>query len=413
VNRSAAVKLLTLVAAAGAGAWVVARFGWQPWPVRGVLAWIALAAVRIAWLAPRPGAAAAKLRALVDNVLKLTAAAGLVWFVIDKAGWENVRDRLTNIDRETWILGLGALFVGTCVSFVRWHLLLHSVGLDTSMWTVFRLSWIGNFSNNVLPGLTGGDLVKAFYVTREHPRQRTDAVISVIVDRIIGIVALALIAAVVIPFDFERYHQVALAIYGFLAATGLGAVMVLSRRVKARLRLLMERLGRKPRGEGEGLSMLGKIDRATSMYRHRLGTIFVALAMSVVVHMLLIVGIWLFGAALSQGRAAGMPVDGAGVVERQHELDNLRHLGITTYCSIVPIIMIISSLPIAPAGWGVGEQAFVYFFGTVGVAAADATALSLTYRLTATLISLLGGVFLVFDRRRVMAELPAEGAGAS
>jgi len=412
VNRSA-VKYLVLAAAAGAGVWIVVKFGWAPWGVRAALAWLVVLVVRFAWLAARPGPGAARTRSLVDNVLKLTAAAGLVWYVIHNAGWDDVRDRLTNIDVGTWILGLGALFVGTCVSFVRWHVLLHSVGLDTSMWTVFRLSWIGNFSNNVLPGLTGGDLVKAFYVTREHPRQRTDAVISVIVDRIIGIVALALIAAVVIPLDFERYRQAALLVYGFLACTVLGAIFVLSRRVKARLRLVMERLGRKPRAEGEGLSMLGKIDRATSVYRHRLGTVAVALGMSVVVHMLLIVGIWLFGMALTQGRAAGAPVVGVGLAERQHELDNLRHLGLTTYCSIVPIIMIISSLPLAPAGWGVGEQAFVFFFGTVGVVAADATALSLTYRLTATLISLLGGVFLVFDRKRVMAELPAEGAGAS
>ena len=49
-----------------------------------------------------------------------------------------------------------------------------------------------------------------------------------------------------------------------------------------------------------------------------------------------------------------------------------------------------------------GEQAFAYFFGTLGIVEADSVALSFTYRITATLISLLGGVFLLFDRKRVL-----------
>ncbi|HZL99647.1 MAG TPA: lysylphosphatidylglycerol synthase transmembrane domain-containing protein, partial [Planctomycetota bacterium] len=176
-------------------------------------------------------------RSTLVAILKLGLAAVLIWWVLSLAGgWQNVSASLANIRFEIWVLGCLCLLAATCLSIVRWFMLMRSVGVETTAWTVFRLGWIGVFFNNVLPGLTGGDLAKAVYATRDHPNQRTDAVISVIVDRVIGIVALALIAAVVIPFDLSRYGQVALLIYGFLAAAALGALVTLSRRVKARLR---------------------------------------------------------------------------------------------------------------------------------------------------------------------------------
>jgi glycosyltransferase 2 family protein len=337
-------------------------------------------------------------RALLINLAKLLVAGGLMWWVLSTVGFDKVKASLQNIHVGTWVLGFLAIFIGTCISIVRWYVLMRSVGLDTTLWNVFRLGWIGVFFNNIVPGLTGGDLVKAIYVTREHPNQRADAVISVIVDRIIGIVALALIAAAVIPFDFQRYSEAALGIYGFLGVAALGTVLVLSRRVKARVKALLGRSGRPAADGGPGL--LGKVDRAVSIYRDRLGTIAVAMLMSFAVHLLLIVGIWLFGDALAHGNAPAPDLSPAERAARQHELDTLGSLGIDVYCSTVPIIMIIQSLPIAPAGIGVGETAFQYFFGGVGVAKADAVALSLTYRFTAMFTSLLGGIFLVLDRKK-------------
>jgi len=341
-------------------------------------------------------------RSAIITILKVVFAACLIWFVVDNAGGPaKIANMLRNIDRQQWLVGLSVMLVGTSFSMLRWHYLMNSVGLNSTPLTALRLGFIGVFFNNVVPGLTGGDLVKAVYVTRENPQQRSAAVVSVIVDRIIGIVALALVAAVVIPFNFSQYGQAATGIYGFLVVTAVTAVLALSRRTKAKIRSLLEKVGFNADSRGAGA--LTKVDQAVSMYRDRIRQIIIALGMSVVVHMLIIVAISIFAGALIDGVTTELSdMDPSEAVARQAELEVFDSLGLDAYCSIIPIIMIISALPVAPNGWGVGEAAFVYFFGEAGVAKADATSLSLTFRLTATLISLLGGVFLLLDRKRVL-----------
>lgn len=350
-------------------------------------------------------------RSHVFTVLKLILAASLIAFVINQAGVDKIEEALTNIDRTGWLMGCGLVLVANCLAMIRWHLLMHSVGLNTTIGTALRLGFIGVFFNNVVPGLTGGDLVKAIYVTRENPSQRASAAISVAVDRIIGIVSLAIIAAVVIPLNFDKYGEAAIGIYGFLAVAGLGAVFTLSRRAKAALRGLM---GRSEASSSEGGKLLGalrKFDQAVSMYRDRLGTVVLAVFMSFAVHMLIIFALYLFANAIATGgletlqRQPEVFVDGAGpaaVAQQTHDLETLRNLGLTAYCSIVPIIMIGSAVPVAPAGWGVGEVLFVHFFKAVSVEESLALALSFTYRITVLLVSLIGGVMLILDRKRVM-----------
>ncbi len=343
-------------------------------------------------------------RSAIFNVLKIAFAAALIGYVVDKAGWENIRSSIANMDPAQWALGLGVILTGNVISMLRWQMLMRTVGLPTTTWDAVRLGFIGVFFNNVVPGLTGGDLVKAFYVARESPGMRADAVVTVIVDRIIGIVSLALIAAVVIPLDFAAYGEAAIGIYGFLAAAAIGGAAVLSRRIKARLKSLL------PQGRSGKLSdALAKLDRAVSIYRTKLGVVCVAVLLSVVVHMCIIVGIWIFGNGIADG---GLAAHAAGTADLEgptiEQLTTLKDLDLTVYCSIIPIIMMISAVPIAPAGWGVGEAAFRYFFLLAGVAGALAVSLSLTFRVTSMLISLLGGVFLIFDRKRVMNELRSE-----
>ena len=293
-----------------------------------------------------------------------------------------VRPGLMTVVRglDVGIFLLGALCFLFVASFssVRWWWLLHVNGLNVSIGQAYRLTWIGIFFSNVVPGLTGGDLIKAFYVAR-ITGHRTRSIISVIMDRVLGLIALALLAAVVVLIDFGNFKEIGIAIYMGLLALLIGTTCVFSRRIRAVLRLdrILEKLPLS--------GLLKKIDQAVYFYRDHLKGIFVWLLASSLNHLLAVLGVFLIGVSL------GLEVP------------------VTAYLVLVPVINIASAVPIAPAGWGVGEYLFQRFFtnysiriglGQAAIMPTLALTLSLVYRLHLMLWSLLGAVFLAFMKSR-------------
>ncbi len=336
----------------------------------------------------------------VITLLKVVFAIALITWLVGKDR-ESIQAAIRDIDLSYWLAGAAMVLLGNVIAMGRWHMLMKSAGLDASLFDAIRLGFIGLFFNNVVPGLTGGDLVKAFYVARENPSQRADAVVTVIVDRVIGIVALALIAAVVVLFNLEEYGQIAALTYGFLAVAAFAGYAALSRSFKDNAkRVLPARM----KGE-EGV--LSRIDRAVSLYRSRLPLIGATIGISFLVHGCIIIGISLFGAGIAEGGIAA----GSGGVNRIAAFQALADLPLMAYASLVPIIMMISAVPIAPAGWGVGEAAFRYFFSGVGIQGNLAMALSITFRVSTLLLSFIGGAFLVLDRRTPPTSPDVEDAG--
>ena len=291
----------------------------------------------------------------------------LIWTLIWKgiALWKCGRNNQLH-----WFIAILIYFVAISVTSIRWGLLLKATELPQSLVRAFRLTFIGIFFNNAVPGQTGGDLVRALYIAKENKARRTDSVSTVVVDRILGITALALIAAVVIPIDLDRYGANAAVIYGFLGILLVGSLVYFSKRLRKlfRLDVLLKKL---PFNE-----FIQKIDQSFFIYRYRKLNLLICFLMSFGVHLLIISSIWV------AGRGLGI------------------ELPFTAYLANIPIIFILSSIPITPAGWGVGEALFVIFFDLVGVAPVQAMALSLLFRTGATLIPLLGGLFLFLEKER-------------
>lgn len=70
-------------------------------------------------------------------------------------------------------------------------------GISLCLARVWQLVMIGMFYNLFLPGGTGGDLVKVFYAMKEAPRSKSAVFLSVVVDRVAGMVALIFVSAAV------------------------------------------------------------------------------------------------------------------------------------------------------------------------------------------------------------------------
>ncbi len=64
----------------------------------------------------------------------------------------------------------------------------------------------------------------------------------------------------------------------------------------------------------------------------------------------------------------------------------------------MPVVSLLSAVPLLPGGWGVGELAFAYFFAPVGVAPSEAVAWSVVFRLAVLASGLPGAVLWLLAR---------------
>jgi hypothetical protein len=289
-----------------------------------------------------------------------------------------------NLDPLLFALGALCYFVTVQIAGARWWWLLRVNGTDVSLRETLRFTWIGVFFNTVVPGATGGDLIKALYIMKRCPGHRVQVLVSVIVDRVLGLASLALLGAVVVLFALDRFRDIALAIWAVIAGVGLLGVVAFSRRLRqlVRLKWLLDRL---PHKIGHLLKL---VDQAVFFYRKHHWVITASLAAGVVNHVISVLSVVLVGHALG----VGMPT--------------------FEYFVLIPVINIVTALPVGPNGWGVGEALYKYLFGTYGAPFLDVphaqqamgtrgVALSVLYRLHLTFWSLLGGLLVLFEKDRV------------
>jgi uncharacterized protein (TIRG00374 family) len=289
------------------------------------------------------------------------------------------RPGLPRVFRELELDGLvpalAFLLAGFAFAVTRWWRLITLAGCRTTWFDAFRLSFLGLFFNLVVPGLTGGDVVKAMLVVRENPARRTDAFVSVVVDRALGLFTIVGIATVVILTAGARFQELRRPVLVTIAVVGasLFALLHPAPRKLLRLRALVARL---PQAE-----RIFKLDQAVRLYgRHPFELTF-AIALSLLNHLCVTLGV------VEIGHAAGAAA-----------LDFAEYLGVVSVANLV------SSLPIAPNGWGVGEAAYGSLFALLGQPATLGIAISVIFRLLMMGLGLLGGLFLFLPGARDVRE---------
>jgi len=296
--------------------------------------------------------------------------------------WEPGMPRLFRaMDVTRLILALGLFVLAVMTIITRWWRLLALAGCPTSWGNALRLTFLGLFFNNVLPGATGGDVVKGLAVAHENKGRGAEALVTVLVDRVFGMIALALVALFVIlvaPFlvrddGLERFGDLRASLLWGLAVCALGVLLYASKtfRRRAGLSALVDRL---PLSE-----KLRSLDRAALVYLKRPRPVVIAFLFSFVNHTLVTLGVFVLGGALGVPRG---------------------DVSLTDYFVLVPVANLISAVPLAPGGWGVGELAFQGLFRMIHASPAMGVAVSVTFRLSQLAIGLFGGVFLLLPSSR-------------
>ncbi len=311
--------------------------------------------------------------------LKLAVSLGLLAYLVHRVGGLG---RLASLFSQARVDLLALAFVlylaAVTVSSAKWWVLLRAQGLDVPWPSLLTYTFLGAFFNNFLPANVGGDVMRGYGLAK-HTRRTTDAAVSVVMDRLVGLLAFliaAVFAGTLIVFSAGRDSAMAasalanvraLTLLAWISTGGLalGVSLLLSRRVK---RWVETGMARVPLVRAL-VPPFHRVATAINAYRHAYGAILLGMSISWLVLLLTTVENWLLVEALAPGA--------------------LPFLYLLLFNPLIAFALLI---PLSVGGLGIGQSAYVFFFGLVGVAPALALAVSLLHQAIVYAASLPGAV---------------------
>lgn len=280
-------------------------------------------------------------------------------------------------------LALGLFAGGIVIGSYRWHWLVRPLEFPLSFPRAWQLTYIGSFCNTFIPGMTGGDIVKAWLIARGSDR-KTEAVLTVIVDRIVGLVGLILLGSVAVLMGIRTYSFAILTMCSLLLVVACTATVFYSQRVRTWLRI--DKLWRRfpvHRTRGD-------LETALRLYRRERRVVVLSLGLALLGHAVLI-GIFALCAASLE----------------------VTHVPITAYFITVPLINIMAAIPMTPQGIGIAEMGAMYYLGLAGLGQTEAVAITLLYRTVALCSNVPGGVLMFWERAPFMSQHTLNDAAAT
>jgi hypothetical protein len=274
-----------------------------------------------------------------------------------------------------------AIYIFSQLIFVaRWYMFLRVQSIRIGYWPAVRLHFLGLFYNNCLPSAVGGDLLRAWYVTK-HTDKKVEAALSVVVDRVIGLAGLFLMAIGgiwLVPAQsrremFESYSQIGLVRW---TVTHKWPILIITSVFTAAVLLLLsQKSGRTwiykmvAKVSQRGADSLTKIRKAVQIYWGKKLALIAGLLLTFACQGVFVLALVLLG------KEIGIAADAK------------------YYFIFFPISWLLGTLPISPGGGGVVEWSVkVMFIQVSGVTGEQALALALWQRLLWLIGSLPGAV---------------------
>jgi len=306
------------------------------------------------------------------TLLQVAVTVGLLWWVFhDPEKRSQMAEALRQANWGWLIVGVGVFFGCTVLATVRWKILLAVQDIHMTWLRTWQLFMIGMFFNLFMLGSTGGDVVKMFLTMREAPNNRGAALLSVFMDRVIGMMALILISLsfLYVRYDVLSHSNASAALLntllwllaasvvvtvGMFVASAFGWVHFLPSWTPLRGRIV-------------------ELSAACHMYAKGWRRTIWAFLVSFPLFAMFFITFYCAARAFTD------------------------QLGLVDIFSVLPIVAVITAIPISVSGIGLRESLFVQLLNPFGVSPAIATLISVTGFLINTIGSLAGGiVFLLY-----------------
>lgn len=308
-----------------------------------------------------------KLKPIV--VIKTIVSIGLLALVFSCVDLNQAWNRLQHL---SWSFIVFALLFYTSLqwlSCLRWQVVLHSTAHFVPMRSLLSSYFAGMFLNIFLPGALGGDVYRIYRVAQKTKDSEV-ALVSVFLERFTGLAALSALALLGLPPAFRlvgRWDIILL----FMTCVGMlvGAVLLISSPrllIWAEPWLLKFRLS-------QVAARLAKIQILLRKFAQHRQDLALSMGLSLLLQLAIVYYHYLVAQQLK------IPIS---------------YLELLVF---IPIIVVVTLLPISLGGLGLKEGLWVYLFNRIGLTVEQALLLSLTITALSWLLSLPGAVILLLD----------------
>ncbi len=315
---------------------------------------------------------------IIIFVLQVTVSIVLIIFLLRLINVTDMLFLLKNINIYFFIILLALNTFDRFFMAYKWHLLLKVKDNSISFFSVIKTYYIGTLIGFFLPTTVGGDLVRVV-VLRSEKKSGSDVLSSVILERMLGFIAGAILASVTAFFLISFFE---LNVWRFLGIAGIILLLFVIIIVVSFNKKIIDRIDRNERLSGNFLlSKLKKLYLSYAEYKNHKGVLALFLGLSILEQFVPVIGNYLASLAL-----------------------NLE-IPFIYFLLIIPIVQLISKVPVSFEGIGINEGLMVYFFGLLGLSKTGAFSIGMLGHF-AVIVATLPGIYFYFrDFRPSLARL--------
>lgn len=314
-------------------------------------------------------------------ILKVLVSGGLIWFLLSSIDIGAAKDRILGADPVMILCAGLVLLVQMGVGGARWWAVMRAIETPLPWFELTKLFWIGGFFSQALPSSVGGDPIR-IYMAYKDGLPLNKAINGVMLERVVTIIGLTVLVIAVQPWFVPKLNaetqMLTLTVLAMLGAGTIFGVIVLLNLDRLPEALSKFRIVR-------GMNALAADSRLLFL---RLKGALLASVFGILTHVN--ISLCVFFLAMSIG------VDVTW-------LDCM---------VLMPLVILVTTLPISIAGWGVREGAMVTAFALVGVPGEGALVLSLMLGILGIVMMIPGGGFWLIRRKsgEAMSAADAEAA---
>ncbi len=271
-----------------------------------------------------------------------------------------------------FILLLALVTVDRIFMAYKWHLLLKVKDKSISLFSAIKTYYIGTLAGFFLPTTVGGDMVRVLKL-RSEKKSGTDVLSSVIMERMLGFIASAILAPIAALFLISFLE---LDVWRFLWIAGVFLFLFVVLMVISFSEFIVRKIDRsKKLSKNILFGKFKKLYLSYAEYKNHKGLLAVFLILSILEQMMPVIGNYLACRALNLS------------------------VPFVYFLLIIPLIQLVSRIPISFEGIGVNEGLLVYFFALLGLSKTGAFTIGLLGHIAIIIAALPALYFYIKDIR--------------